>query len=155
MRQARLLFAALVFLIAPPTIRGGDVDDLKDTHEQVIRALNTRDADAYVAAWHHRAVQLRRNAELATDYERLGKAALHQGLQNFFTNTERFTVTWLDPQYRVIGNTGIVWGHVRGERKPKDRPAETWTARATMIYAKLDARWLRVCSHISATPSGN
>ena len=85
----------------------------------------------------------------------MGKAAIHQGLQSFFANTERFTITWLDAQYRVIGNTGIVWGHVSGERKPKDRPAETWTARATMIYAKLEGGWFRVCSHASGIPSGN
>ena len=154
MRRVRLLLI-LVCLITAPSIRGGDVDDLKDTHEQVVRALNMRNADAYVASWHHRGVQLRRNAELPTDYEQVGKAAIHQGLQNFFANTERFTVTWLEPQYRVIGSTGIVWGRVSGSRKPTGRPAETWTSRATVIYVKLDSGWARVCSHMSAPPSGN
>ena len=155
MRQPVLATTALVFLIAPSAARSADVDDLRAAHEEVVMALNARDVDRYVAARHHRAVQFRRNAEFATDYEQVGKTAAHQGLQNYFAATERLTVKWLDPQYRVIGNTGIVWGHIRGVRKPKDRPQETWTARATMTYAKLERKWVRVCSHISAIPSGN
>ena len=145
----------LVCSIIAPSMRGADVDDLRATHEQVVKALNMRNVDAYVASWHQRAVEIRRNAELPTDYEQVGKTAIHQGWQNFFANTESFTVKWIEPHYRVIGDTGIVWGSVSGSRKPTGRPAETWTSRASFIYVKLNNGWFRVASHMSAPPARN
>jgi ketosteroid isomerase-like protein len=70
-----------------------------------------------------------------------GKATLRQLAEANFANTESVTFSPINPQCRVIGSTGIVWGHTALTRKPKDGPLSTLFARFMFIFAKADGQW--------------
>jgi ketosteroid isomerase-like protein len=128
-----------------------DIDDLAATFEQVVAAINRRDATAYSSFWHDQMVVFPPFSPFAVD----GKATLRQLAEANFAQVERSTFTPSNPQCRVIGNTGIVWGHMSLALKPKDGPLRATFNRFTFIFAKVDGKWQEVAVHASQLPSGS
>jgi len=69
-------------------------------------------------------------------------------------NTESTSFTPLNPQYRVIDSTGLVWGHTALSLKPKDGPSTTIFIRFTFVFVKTEGKWLEACVHFSQLPTG-
>ena len=155
MRPVVLTVAAIALLIVPAA-RAGDVDDLKAANEAFIEAVNKQDSSAMLASSHDEYVSYGANAVFPSDRKGRSKADRRQGMEkNVFPNRERFSVTLINPQYRVVGTTGIVWGHVRRVQKLKDGPQETQTGRFLDTWVKSGGKWVLLASHRSAVPSGN
>jgi ketosteroid isomerase-like protein len=83
-----------------------------------------------------------------------GKATLRPLAEANFANSESVSFSPINPQCRVIGNTGIVWGHTALSVKPKDGPLHTTFARFTFIFAKTEGQWQEVAVHVSHLSSG-
>jgi hypothetical protein len=83
------------------------------------------------------------------------EASARTGLQSFFDTLESLTRTPINLQYRVVGNTGIVWGYETLTYKPKDGPMKTIQSRVTATYTKSGGKWLLLTRHESAIPSGD
>ena len=154
MRPVVLTLAAIAVLIVP-TARAGDVDDLKAAYEAYIEAFSKQDVSANLATQHDEYVSYGPNAVFPNDRKGRSKADLQQGLENFLAIRERFTITPINPQYRVVGTTGLVWGHERIVRKLKDGPQGTIRVRYIRTWVNSGGKWLRLASHLSAVPSGN
>jgi ketosteroid isomerase-like protein len=144
-----LTFAVIALLVAPPAARGDDVDDLKATFEQELKALNSRDFNAYVANVHDRVILF----GIFPPFELEGIEAYRQRYYTLFTTHQSVTFTPLTPQFRVIGNVGVAWGHDRVELKPKDGPTQIYAGRYTFVYTKADGKWVRVVAHASPEPT--
>ncbi len=154
MRPVILTLAAIAVLIVP-VARAGDVDDLKAASEALIEAFNKQDVSAMLASSHDEFVIYGANAVFPSDRKGRSKTKFRQGLENSLANRERFSVTLINPQYRVVGTTGIVWGHARIVLKLKDGPRETRTRRFLNTWVKSGGKWVQLASHRSAVPSGN
>jgi len=150
-RHTLLAFAIVAVLCAPTVARGADVDDLKAAFEEGRKALNALDVDGFMALAHDQGVTFGAASPFPVD----GKAAQRQVLQNVVNNRESQNFTPINPQFRVIGTTGIAWGNASIAIKPKGGPLETNYMRYTIVYAKSDGKWLRVATHLSWMPAGN
>ena len=128
-----------------------DVDELKAMFEHVVAAINRRDADAWVSIVHDDFVVFVPSSPFAVE----GKEAFRQFAQVFFAGSESVTVTPINPQFRVIGETGIIWTHLALTIKPKDGPLQTTFVREVVTYAKVGGKWRAVDNHLSRIPSGN
>ncbi len=128
-----------------------DIDDLAGTFEQVVAAINRRDAGAYSSFWHEQIVAFPPFSPFAVE----GKSTLVPLAEANFANAESLSLTPINPQCRVIGSTGIVWGHMSLAVKPKDGPLSATFARFTFIFAKTDGKWQEVAIHASQLPSGS
>ena len=128
-----------------------DIDDLAGTFEQIVAAINRRDAGAYSSFWHEQIVAFPPFSPFAVE----GKSTLVPLAEANFANAESLSLTPINPQCRVIGNTGIVWGHMSLAVKPKDGPLSATFARFTFIFAKTDGKWQEVAIHASQLPSGS
>jgi ketosteroid isomerase-like protein len=128
-----------------------DVDDLRAAYEQAIAKINERDLEGYFAFHHDQEVLFAPDGPFAID----GKATWRQALQRLFANSESMTVTPVNPQFRVIGDTGIVWTHHIVSIKPKDGPLQTMYLRFNAAFARIDGRWKFATVHLSRIPSGN
>jgi ketosteroid isomerase-like protein len=146
-----LAFALFAVLCAPTVVCGADVDDLKATFEQGTKALNALDVDGFMASAHDQGVTFGAASPFPVD----GKAAQRQILQSVISSRESQNFTPINPQFRVVGTTGIAWGHGSIVIKPKGGPLETQYVRYTIVYAKTDGKWLRVATHLSWMPAGN
>lgn len=150
--RALLIGVALsVLFLAPVTTLSDDVVDLKATFEQNTAALNKHDLDASMAFWHDEVVVFDPTAPFPVE----GKAALRQLTQAVFTNTESATWTVINPQYRVIGGTGVVYFYDAAALKPKDGPLQSHVRRVTTTWTKLDGKWVGVAVHVSLLKVGN
>jgi ketosteroid isomerase-like protein len=150
----RAMMLALVFgafLLIPMTVRGDEVADLKVTFEQKTAALNKHDLEAYMVFWHDEVVVFGPVAPFPAE----GKAALRQLMQAVFTNSESATWTVINPQYRVIGSTGVVYFYDAAAIKPKDGPLQNHVRRVTATWTKLDGKWVGVAVHVSPIKVGD
>jgi ketosteroid isomerase-like protein len=84
-----------------------------------------------------------------------GEATLRQLAEANFANAESVALTPIHPQCRVIGTTGIVWGHRSLAVTPKDGPLRATVNRVTFMFAKGEGQWREVAVHLSQLPSGN
>jgi ketosteroid isomerase-like protein len=156
LREYSTLNGRIIGLRCPEQILQGedfmaDLDDLKATFEQVVAAICRRDAGAYSGFWHEQIVAFPPTSPFAVE----GKATLRQMAEANFATAESVTFSPINPQCRVIGSTGIVWGHTALTRKPKDGPVSTMFARFMFIFAKTDGQWREVAVHVSQIPAGS
>lgn len=152
MRRILISLTALALLVAPQLAFGADVDDLKAAHLRLMQALNTKDIDYIMAAFHPEAVGFNRYDGFGADLKDAPKEAWQQFWQQWKTNMEYLRSTPINMQYRVHGNTGIAWGNSRSVSKSKDGPEVTENNRGTATYLKTGGKWLAVSYHISAVP---
>jgi ketosteroid isomerase-like protein len=75
--------------------------------------------------------------------------------QTFFAAAETLTFTPINPQFRIIGDIGVVWSYYARQVKPKDGPLQTHFGRLTIAYTRAEGRWLVGAIHISRLPSGD
>jgi uncharacterized protein (TIGR02246 family) len=128
-----------------------DLDELKAALEHTVEAYNAGNLEAYAAVWHDDVGLF----GIVSPFPVLGRAAVRQYFQRVFAHSEGQTFTVINPQFRVIGTTGVIWSHYALANKPKDGPMQTLFGRATFTFAKSDGRWLMVALHASALPSGS
>ncbi len=119
--------------------------------EQAVAAYNAGNLDAYADLWHDDVGLF----GIISPFPALGKAAVRQYFQTIFANSESQTFTVINPQYRVIGTTGLVWLHYALAVKPKDGPMQILFGRSTFAFVKSDGKWLMVDLHASSLPSGS
>jgi ketosteroid isomerase-like protein len=150
-RSTILAGVLVALLFAPASARGDDVAELKATFEQNTAALNKRDLDAYMAFWHDEVVVFGPAAPFPVE----GKAALRQLTQGVFTNSESATWTVINPQYRVIGDTGVVYFYDTVALKPKDGPLQSHVRRVMATWTKLGGKWVGMAVHVSPIKVGN
>ena len=150
-RRTLLAVVMGMFLVMPSVARGDDVEDLRAANEQYIAAINKQDLDALMAFYHDQAVAFGPDAP----FPAAGKAALRQIFQTLFSTNESITARPMNPQYRVIGSSGIVIGNGMTAFKPKDGPLQTSFLRVLQNWVKVEGQWRLVASHLSYIPPGN
>jgi ketosteroid isomerase-like protein len=148
-RQVMLVCVLLAALGIPSVGHSAEGDDLKTTAERLIAALNKGDLDTWSTLVHDQAVGFYAFSPFPVE----GKAALRQNFQGLLSTTESLTITPLNFQYRVIGDTGYTWGHVVIAFKPKDGPLRITWVREVMTYTKVEKKWQMVTVHVSAIPA--
>ena len=142
--------ALVLVLLASTPVLGADVDDFKAAFNKAVKDYNSRD-DAFFASMHEQAAVFNPGMPFAID----GKAAYEKAMRRSWAATESSTFKPINPQFRVIGNTGVTWGHYAIANKPKGGPMRTAFGRYTIIFAKSGGKWLAVATHYSPIPSGN
>ena len=148
-RRVMLVCVLLAGLGVPSVVQSTEVDDLKSTAERLIGALNKGDLDTWATLVHEQAVGFYAFSPFPVE----GKAALRQNFQGLLSATENLTITPLNFQYRVIGDTGYTWGHVVIAFKPKGGPLRITWVREIMTYTKVEGKWQMVTVHVSAIPA--
>ena len=141
----------LVFLIAPATVLADDVESLKAAFEKELGFVNAGDLEPLMAMQHEQVVAMNPRSPDVIDT----KAARRQGYEQLFAGMESFTVTPQNPQYRVVGDTGVVWGTYTISAKPKEGEAATFSARFSRTYVRENGAWRLFLYHVSPVPEGH
>src|SRR5262245_59971340 len=95
-----------------------DIDDLKASFEQLTQAYNSVNLDAFSAGMDDEVTIFTPRSPFSVD----GRAAVKQFYQVLSANAESITTRRINPQFRVIGTTGLVWGYTAFAVKPKGGP---------------------------------
>jgi ketosteroid isomerase-like protein len=158
MKHLIISFAVLALLIVPNLALGDDVDDLKAVNELHIKAFNSLDAATLASLIHPGFAIFNRDAPFAIVRSKNFKEAEAEelaALKGYFDTLEWLKVTIIDYKYKVVGNTGIMWGYYMEEAKPKDGPVRTVYARGTSTWIKSEGKWRIIMAHDSAIPAGD
>ena len=87
---------------------------------------------------------------LSLPVEAYGKAARRKDCAQLLSSMETFTVTPENPDYRVVGETGLVWGTCTIVVHPKGGETATFRMRFSRTYIKLTA--CGSCSYTMSPP---
>ena len=142
-----------VVLLTGTTLYANDAESLKTAHEARLKAIETGDVHVLVSAQHPDGVNFEGHNPFPSDESERSDDERRRGWEAGFDRVERRSFHQINPRYRVIGNTGIVWGHVRITVDPKDGPQATEYRRFTHVYVREGGEWKLVLYHSSAIPT--
>ena len=148
LRMLSLLFFVCLTLLSQP-VSADDLDDLKATTERYANAWNTRDLDTILE------IENASGFGYSTAFPRplLGKEQLRKPYAQYFEMMEVVLVKTYKDEYRIIGNTGLVWGLYSQTTKQKNGPLRTVYLRHASTYVKSEGKWKLVLYHRSLIPS--
>ncbi len=135
----------LLFLCVTGAAYGDDLDDVEAAFSAAMKRFNAKDASAFSIAAHDDVVLF----GMLSPFVVKGKAAITEMLEGFFADSERVTLTPINPEFRIIGASALAWGHFTNTEIPAIGPREVIHGRYTFTYAKKDGKWVLVGLHFS------
>ena len=143
-----MVIAALMF-ISQPAI-ADDLTDLKAAHQMYDKAWNTGDVAGVFEIWQDGAIWLSTSQAfpIVTNSAR--------GIQMFtkWLETHIFRYYWYKVDYRVIGNTGLVWGVMTTDVIVKTTgTGKRGFYKSSMVFVKSEGKWEAVMSHTTPIPT--
>ena len=139
---------AAFMLISQPAI-ADDLADLKATHMTYMKALNTGDVETFMGFWIDGGVVFFGSRAFPVQIN----IARDKKLWSRILQTHRLTLIPYKPDYRVIGNTGLVWGHFTEVLMNKEKGVGKRRFRKfSYTYAKSEGKWKIALFHASPIP---
>ena len=148
-----LILVATFVLLCQPAI-ADDLAELKATHMKMNKAINTGDVETFFDLTDDYTVMF--GPDTGIPHALPGKEIKERVKQAFAkwyeTHTNR--TMWYKPDYRVIGNTGLVWGLVeRTITNKQTGVTQKLFLKISLTYVKSDGKWISVLSHSSSIPT--
>jgi ketosteroid isomerase-like protein len=144
-RRTVLELVAVLFLCISSTAYGQDPPALKASFEAEIDALNRRDLRATLTPIDNRMVLF----GIFSPYPIEGKEGFRQMVQEYFDDYEYAVFRPIDPDFRVVGTTGVAWGNFRLATKLKNGLSEYSDGRYMFTYAQSEGKWVIISMHYS------
>ncbi len=153
-RRAVLVLAAVFFLCVSSAAHGQDLAALKASQDLAalkasfaaeIDALNSRNLNATLIPVDNRMVVF----GIFSPFPIKGKDEFRQAVQEYFDGYEHAVLTPIDPEFRVIGTTGVAWGNFRIAAKLKNGASEYFDGRYMFTYAQSEGKWVIISMHYS------
>ena len=143
-----MVIAALMF-ISQPAI-ADDLADLKATHQRLNQAWNTGDLDTFYEIWQDGGIYLpfSQAFPVVTNTAR-GRPMFARWLETHLVQSQ-----WYKVDYRVIGDTGLVWGVTTNTTIVKATGTGKRTfCKETLVFVKSNGKWIGVMAHSTPIPS--
>lgn len=155
MKRLLISFTIFVTLVIPQFAMGDDVADLKATQAKVVQAWNTLDSQTLASVVYPGSVSFDYDAAFpGVTPDNITPEQLAAMLKASLSNVEFVSLNPYNLQYKVVGNTGIIWGHSSMLIKPKGEPPVRQISRYSSTWVKSNGKWLMLSTHLSAIPSG-
>jgi ketosteroid isomerase-like protein len=148
-----LLF--LVFLTSfSGSISGQSEKDLREAFSLIQEKIGEKDLNAFLDLWDPDAVLYLRNRLYPIDRKELGERQFRQFFDNFFASIYSAGFTKTEVNYRVIGETGMVWGASRFAVDARDGTGSDFDSRLTVIFVWVKDSWKVALWNGSPPPIG-
>ncbi len=154
MSFSRTFVFVLILGIMISPLSAGDVEDLKAAFDQALEYLSQKNLDAFLSVWHPEAVLFSRNQVHPIDRFKLDDRVWADLFDDFFARIISAGYTQQAVQWRVIGDTGIVWGLTRFAVDQRYQASFEQDTRLTAVFVKVDGEWLILHWNDSPLPEG-
>ncbi len=154
MSLSRTFVFVLILGIMISPLSAGDVDDLKAAFDQALEYLSQKDLDAFLTIWHPEAVLFSRNEVHPTDRAKLDDRVWANLFEDFFARIISAGYTQQAVEWRVVGDTGLVWGLTRLAVDPRFQASFEQDTRLTAVFVKVDGEWLILLWNNAPLPEG-
>ena len=133
---------AVIFLAQPAM--ADDLADLKATHQKYNNAWNTGDMEAVFQIWQDGGIWLPANQA----FPDVTNSAIGKQMFARYFETHFFQSRWHKIDYKVIGDTGLVWGLRTSTHIVKATgTGKRYFYKTTLVYVKSEGKWQAVMSH--------
>ena len=147
---ATLFLVVLAALLPTQPAMADDLADLKAAHQKYDKAWNEGDLDTVFEIWQDGGIWLPPSQPfpVVTDAS-LGRQVLAKWLQ-----THIHQYSWYKVEYRVIGNTGLVWGVTTTDIINKATGAgRRLFHKSSMVFVNTEGRWQAVMAQSTRIPA--
>ncbi len=144
-----LIVVAAFMILSQPAI-ADDLADLKATHQRYSKAWNTGDLDTVFEIWQDGAIWLPSSQAFPV----VTNSAIGLKMFTKWLETHIYRSSWYKIDYRVIGDTGLVWG----VRTTTEIVKATGTGKRSFfktsyVFVKSEGKWVAVMHHDTPIPS--
>ena len=146
------MVVAAFMLMSQPAL-ADDLADLKATNETLDKLWNAGDYQAAFEYLDDRMTNIGpRRGFPRTMRGKAFKAMVMKGFAKWY-ETHTYRLMWYKPDYRVIGNMGLVWGVGEEQIKSKNGPTKRFFLKISRVFVKSEGKWKQVLSHYTPIPS--
>ena len=132
-----LMILGAFMLLCQPAI-ADDLADLKATHMRYWKAVNTGDPETFMGIWQDGGVWL----SPTRSFPRVVNVARGLKMWPKIFETHAVRIRWHQTEYRVIGNTGLVWGLMEHVVRNKGTGIGVADYRqASLTFVKSEGKW--------------
>ena len=143
-----LIVVAAFMLVSQPAI-ADDLADLKATHNRLEKAVNAGDIETMLGIYHDGRVIFA--PWYAFPKVPRSREWIKQLYAKFFEKY-RLRLMWYKPDYRVVGNTGLVWGIVEMNMMSKNGPTTRYFLKTSLVFVKSEGKWKLILNHYTPIP---
>ncbi len=145
-----LLMALAAFMLTSQPAIADDLADLKATHMMLLKAVNTGDVKTMFEYWQEGGIYV--GDEMGFPIVSIKARDIPMFTKWFETYTLR--TIWYKVDYRVIGNTGLVWGvRIRTVRNKTTGVGKRASLKTSMVFMKTEGKWEAVMEHNTPIPT--
>lgn len=152
LRPSFLIILVSAFLAMSLPVVAGDVEELEASFEQVLERLQAKDLDGFLKMWHPEAVLITRGYPFPVDSADAGPEVWREIFDDFFQGTDKTAYIPMEMHYRVIGETGMVWGTAQFSITLKDSTTRNEMTRLSAVLVKSEGKWKIISWHGSERP---
>ena len=134
-------FAVLILSASLSALRAEDTEELKATFDSALEALGNKQLDTFLGYWHREAVLFTRNRVHPIDRGQLDDREWAQLFEDFFGRVISVGYTQRAVRFRVIGDTGLVWGLTRFAVDTRGGDGLDQESRLTAVFCRVDGDW--------------
>ena len=136
-----IMTVSLIFLAQ--SVFADDLADLKATHQRFIQAWNTSDMETVFEIWQDGGIWLPSSRAFPV----LTNSAMGKQMFSKWLETHFYNYNWYKVDYRVIGDTGLVWGVTSTVVVVKQTGmGKRYFHKATLVFVKSGGKWQAVMS---------
>ena len=144
-----LIVVAAFMILSQPAI-ADDLAELKATHQRFQKAWNTGDMITVFEIWQDGAIWL----PTSQAFPIVTNSAIGLKMFTKWLETHTYRQSWYKVDYRVIGNTGLVWGVKTATEMSKTKGTGKRTFEKTsLVFVKSEGKWRTVMEHSTPIPS--
>ncbi len=138
------------FILLPQASLADDLAELKATHQKLFAAFNAGDVETSMDLWLEGGIFLPASRAFPAEVNIVrGKK-----IWSRFFQTHMIIMRFYKPEYRVIGNTGLVWGHLDELIMNKEKGiGKRRFLKFSMTYVKIEEKWKVAFYHSTPIPS--
>jgi len=143
-----MVLAAFMF-ISQPAI-ADDLADLKATHMRLLEAVNTGDVKTIFEYWQEGGIWVSDEASFPI----VTQKAMAIPMFTKWFEMHIFRTMWYKVDYRVIGNTGLVWGvRTQTVMNKTTGVGKRKSIKTSMVFMKSEGKWEVVMEHNTPIPT--
>ena len=148
--MALIVIASFVFITQIAI--ADDLADLKATHQSFIKAWNTGDMETVFEIWQDGGIWLPSNRGFPV----VTNSAMGKQMFSKWLETHMYYIDWYKVDYRVIGDTGLVWGVTSTIAIVKNTGmGKRYNEKESLVFVKSNGKWKAVMSHSTPIQPGS
>ena len=152
--MVKLLLSTLLFCLLQSAAFSGDIDELRATLRSAVEKLEKKDLDGFLEYWHPSAILYTRTRIFPLDRESVGERAWREAFQDFFARVTSVAFTKADVNFRIIEDTGLVWGESRLAIDMKGGGGSDYDRRITVVCVRHQGQWKIALWNEAPIPTG-